>query len=192
MRTFRERERIKGIEVNIVRSLAAGRTVTLSTLISPYTINLQAPQFLATTQYEAFEVEMKVMTREPKEALPMSELSEREAIIEVITRKADEFGVNKSLAIDLASFESGFDPEVKSKISSATGLYQFVIGTWEGHCAGERMNPGDNAGCAMRLISEGGISHWLADPNTKSFLIQKGYVECLEICKLKPYLLTKR
>ena len=116
--------------------------------------------------------------------------SEIQAIVE---RKADEYGVSRDLAIDLCMYESiGCQPEIKNPNSSALGLYQFVTKTWEDYCTGERTNPSDNADCAMKLISEGGISHWLADENTKAFLIREGYVECLEICELRPHLLTKR
>ena len=132
---------------------------------------------------------MEAMLAIPEEPLGVPVLSEIRAIVE---EKADEFGVDKALAVDLATFESGMNPEARSNRSSATGLYQFISKTFEDYCTGERTNPVDNAGCAMKLISEGGISHWLADENTKAFLIRKGYVECSEICGLKPHLLTKR
>ena len=137
MRTFQERERIKGIETHI-RIFAAGLTVTLSTLISPYTINLQAPQFLATTQYNAvLEEELKIVSfhrLEPLE-LPLA-LQERADIEEMIARKALEQGVSVELALFIVSKESRFDNfavgdehltcERTGKPIRSRGLWQFA------------------------------------------------------------------
>lgn len=129
----------------------------------------------------------------PKTEAPINE--DFDKIKEIVESKAEEYGVDKELAIDLCMYEAkGCQPEIKNPNSSATGLFQFVDKTWDGLCKGERTNPTDNADCAMRLISEGGISHWTADLNTRKVLIDKGYVECpapeRNYCILKPHLIT--
>ena len=58
----------------------------------------------------------------------------------------------------------------------ATGLYQFVNATWKGLCTGDRLNPRDNTRCAMKLISSGGITHWLADWRTAKKLRDAGFL----------------
>lgn len=133
----------------------------------------------------------------PKALATSTPVSEPDAIREIVEQKAEEYGVDKELAIDLCMYESaGCQPEIKNPNSSALGLYQFLTGTWDGLCEGERINPNDNADCAMRLISEGGITHWTADLNTRQVLIEKGYVECpapeKNYCILKSHLITRQ
>lgn len=100
------------------------------------------------------------------------------------------------LAIKLCDYEArGCQPEIKNPNSSATGLYQFIEGTWRDLCEGEVTNPEHNADCAMRLISAGDIFHWTADKNTRAKLLEWGYVECpnpeRNYCKLKPRLVRR-
>ena len=111
--------------------------------------------------------------------------SQEERIKGTIRYWASFYGVNEVLAQDLAGYESGFNPHAKNPNSTAKGLFQFLNGTWKTHCEGEVTNPDNNAKCAMRLISEGGISHWTADRFTRNFLLSKEYVSCYNSCRLK-------
>jgi soluble lytic murein transglycosylase-like protein len=58
-------------------------------------------------------------------------LSELEMIIEHIESSAIESGVDPNTALRIANCESSLNPRAKNPHSSATGLYQFTIGTWE-------------------------------------------------------------
>lgn len=89
--------------------------------------------------------------------------------------------VSGLLALELAFIESRFDPDADNPHSTAQGLYQFLNGTWNTHCSGDRDHPYDNANCALWMIahpeeSEGGLKHWLADENTKRKLKQAGLI----------------
>jgi hypothetical protein len=122
-------------------------------------------------QGELHEIATTTRISEPK---PTSE-----AIKSIVVDTAEEYGVNKQLALDLCGYEAkGCQPEIKNPRSSATGLYQFLTGTWNKLCEGDRTDAKDNATCAMKLISEGGITHWTADLNTRRFLMLKGYIYC--------------
>lgn len=48
-----------------------------------------------------------------------------------IDAAADMVGVDQKLMATMAAIESGFDSTVKASTSSATGLYQFIKGTWD-------------------------------------------------------------
>lgn len=54
------------------------------------------------------------------------ELTPREIVVEY----ADQYGVDRGLALAIVTAESKFDCSAKNKYSSAKGLYQFVDRTW--------------------------------------------------------------
>lgn len=97
----------------------------------------------------------------------------------IILEQAVLYGVDGSFALDLAAIESGFSPYARNASSTAKGLFQFLDSTWMNFCRNvtpqEVFNPTLNARCAMRIISEGGINHWLADPAVPRMLKAKGY-----------------
>ena len=47
-----------------------------------------------------------------------------------IQKAAQATGTGFSYLLATAKIESGFDPQVKAKTSSATGLFQFIEQTW--------------------------------------------------------------
>jgi len=49
---------------------------------------------------------------------------------EAIDQASDKVGVDKSIMYAVAKQESGFNPNAKAGTSSATGLFQFITGTW--------------------------------------------------------------
>ena len=77
--------------------------------------------------------------------------------IQVAARRT---GVSFDFLVKQAETESGFDPRAKASTSSATGLYQFLEGTWlsmvRQHGAGERLNLGQEGGFpAQRMPGAG-------------------------------------
>ena len=48
-----------------------------------------------------------------------------------IRKQARHFGVNEDMMVDLADCESDFIWNAKNKTSTARGVYQYLIGTWE-------------------------------------------------------------
>lgn len=82
-----------------------------------------------------------------------------------IVEESRRQGVWEVLALSIAEWESNFNPKAINPKSNASGLYQFLPNmTWKRLCTGDIFNPKDNATCAIRLLSEGKINHWRADP----------------------------
>lgn len=87
-----------------------------------------------------------------------------------VAAQARVFGVDEYCSMKVAWGESRFDPEVKNPSSTATGLFQFLRGTWKAHCEGDVTDYVDSTACFMKLIVGGGIGHWTADPNAERAL----------------------
>jgi hypothetical protein len=52
------------------------------------------------------------------------------SVVSAIKRASQTTGVSFDYLMDKAKTESAFDPDIKAKTSSATGLYQFIDSTW--------------------------------------------------------------
>ena len=67
--------------------------------------------------------------------------------------------------IKVARCESGFNlnANAKNPDSTATGIFQIVIGTWDGNrCTGERWDFVDNIDCAYKIYAKRGLQPWNA------------------------------
>ena len=65
--------------------------------------------------------------------------------------------------IKIARAESNFKPNAKNPNSTATGIFQIIIGTWDGNrCEGERWDFVDNIKCAYKLYKTRGFQPWNA------------------------------
>lgn len=79
----------------------------------------------------------------------------------LITSKAEEYGVNPILALEIARAESGFNPRARNASSTARGLFQIIRGTEKAfNCEGDMLEAEDNVECAMRILTESGVHHW--------------------------------
>jgi hypothetical protein len=72
-------------------------------------------------------------------------------IKEKITIEAQKHNIDIDEALNIAHCESRHNPKAKSNISTASGLYQFINGTWKNHCKGDVFNEDDNIACFMKL-----------------------------------------
>ena len=96
-----------------------------------------------------------------------------------IRQQAERYGVDPDLALLIAKHESNFDQYAANKKSSAKGIYQFLDSSFMILC--NNVVPEDvwdykiNVRCALRVISEGGLSHWTADKNMA--LVINNYLE---------------
>lgn len=110
--------------------------------------------------------------------IPPQEPPPPPTVVELIKIYSEEYGVNYNLAYTLAKLESNLKPTAKNSRSSASGVFQFVSGTWNGLCEGSVWNAEDNVSCALRIISEGGLSHWTSDSNIRLKLWDLGAIKC--------------
>src|SRR3990172_10113801 len=51
-------------------------------------------------------------------------------VVQAVENAAAKTGADFSFLMEKAAAESGFDPAARSKSSTATGLFQFIEGTW--------------------------------------------------------------
>jgi len=75
-------------------------------------------------------------------------------IEEYIIKQARIHGVNERKALSIAYCESRMNPSAKNNHSTATGLFQFLDGTWNSYCEGDRLNYKDNTDCFMQLYNQ--------------------------------------
>ena len=65
--------------------------------------------------------------------------------------------------VSIARAESQFNPKAKNPNSTATGVFQILIGTWNDPyygCVGERTDPQDNIDCARKIYEKSGTVPW--------------------------------
>lgn len=88
----------------------------------------------------------------------------KEDIQAEIKRQAELFGVNVQLALDLAQCESNFDWNAKNPTSTARGVYQWTIASWDATLSAkagiERNNWEANIREAMIKLANQEYSHW--------------------------------
>lgn len=73
-----------------------------------------------------------------------------------IRQVARDFNFPEETAVRIAWCESRFDPYAKNPNSTATGLYQFTIGTWINYCSefGDRNNIQESTECFIKLFRQ--------------------------------------
>jgi hypothetical protein len=92
-----------------------------------------------------------------------------ETIPEMITRYAIENNVDPATALHIAQCESNFNPLAKNKNSSATGVFQWIIGSWKYYSniywqdtTDYRLNSEKNIELAMLVMRDKGFGDWNA------------------------------
>jgi len=92
----------------------------------------------------------------------------KETPLKYIRWKGQQLGYKDgeiSKFIQVARCESGFNlnPNASNKTSTAKGVYQILIGTWESNdCGGKRNNFVDNIDCAYKIYAKRGLQPWNA------------------------------
>ncbi len=103
-------------------------------------------------------------------------------IEDYIISRAMIYGVNPKLAVSIAKAESNFDCNAKNKGSTASGCFQFIDGTFKGFCIDgykltDTMEDKNNGiiqiECAVKMLSQGGVTHWEASRQIWSKLLAK-------------------
>jgi soluble lytic murein transglycosylase-like protein len=88
----------------------------------------------------------------------------------IIRKWAGHYGVDKELALRIASAESGLNCSAQNKTSSAGGLFQFIDATFlmvqkklgKPQDVSKKYDCDENAQLAAYLISRGALRHWNA------------------------------
>lgn len=97
-------------------------------------------------------------------------IEEQISVPELIVKRAKEYGIDPVLSLAIARAEnSEFNPEAKNPNSSASGIYQYLDGTFKGFCMeqykltqdfSQKNNVNIQIACFMRMIQDGKQSHW--------------------------------
>lgn len=65
--------------------------------------------------------------------------------------------------VKIAKCESGYKANAKNPTSTATGIFQIIIGTWDGNkCLGERWDYEDNIKCGWQIYKLRGTQPWIS------------------------------
>lgn len=106
-------------------------------------------------------------------AAPIEQIKEEKilTIEEKIIQTAKEFNYSTSTALSIAKAESNLIPDAKNSHSTASGVYQFINGTYKEYCIDkynyaesmeQKNDPDIQIQCAIRMLAEGGENHWNA------------------------------
>ncbi len=87
-------------------------------------------------------------------------------VMTAIEKASAKTGVNFAYMVQQASAESSFNPDIKAKTSSATGLYQFIDSTWLGMVN----SYGDKHGIDTDGMSRSEILAMRKDPEISSIM----------------------
>jgi soluble lytic murein transglycosylase-like protein len=85
--------------------------------------------------------------------------SQQEMIL-IIRAAAARYGANGDQMVRVARCESGLNPRAYSASSGASGLFQFVPGTFYGHGGKNIWDPYDQSNIAAQMFAQGQASAW--------------------------------
>ena len=91
----------------------------------------------------------------PNEAKPQDTAS-------YIAYQSEAIEYDSALAVAIAWSESRLNPYAKNPDSTASGIFQFLRGTWNRNCEGSVWNASDNIICGVSLLQSEGYIHWMA------------------------------
>jgi soluble lytic murein transglycosylase-like protein len=89
----------------------------------------------------------------------------KEEVVELIKSYSSQYGISANLPLAIARCESGYNQFSKNKSSSASGVFQYLIGTWAGTDEGKAglsvFDADANVRAAIKYIaSRGNASPW--------------------------------
>lgn len=90
----------------------------------------------------------------------------RDEVIDLIRKYSSAYGINPDLPLRVAKCESGYRWDAMNKVSTASGVFQYLTGTWKNTPAGKQgksvFDADANVHMAVAAIANGGIYHWNA------------------------------
>ena len=90
----------------------------------------------------------------------------REEVIQLIKDYSAQYGISSELPLAIAKCESGFSQFSKNRTSTASGVFQYLSGTWKNTLAGRQgvsvFDADANIRMAVSSIAIHGTAPWLA------------------------------
>lgn len=102
-------------------------------------------------EQEKLEQELDDIEFSKKMSEMKGQVMEISPVEEQIRKISKEMNFNPETAVRIAMCESSLCPTAKNKVSSATGIFQFMTGTWNAYCAGNRLSVEDSTRCFIKL-----------------------------------------
>jgi hypothetical protein len=84
----------------------------------------------------------------------------QQQIISIIRTAAATYGANGDQMVRVAKCESGLNPRAYDPYSGASGLFQFMPGTFYGHGGHDIWDPTDQSNVAAKMFAQGQSSAW--------------------------------
>lgn len=84
----------------------------------------------------------------------------RAQIVAIIRTAAARFGANADQMVRVATCESSLNPRAYNRSSGASGLFQFMPGTFYGHGGKNIWDPVEQSNIAADMFSHGGAGSW--------------------------------
>ncbi len=109
----------------------------------------------------------------PQVVVPTYDFTSTSSTRAYIEQRAFEIGVSTTTAVAIADCESDFIQTAKSQKSTASGVYQFLAGTWSHYgtklwgaasTTKDVFNARDNIELALFVLKTVGTKDWEADP----------------------------
>ena len=88
------------------------------------------------------------------------EIPSRQAILQIIRSAAARFGADGDQMVRVATCESGLNPRAYDARSGASGLFQFMPGTFYGHGGRDIWDAADQSNVAAQMFSHGQAGAW--------------------------------
>ncbi len=97
------------------------------------------------------------------------QFNSKSSVEDFIIAEAMKYHYPPMRAVAIARAESGLYINAKNTGSTASGTFQFINGTFKGFCIDkyqltdtmkDKNNPAVQIKCAVRMLAEGGESHW--------------------------------
>jgi peptidoglycan hydrolase CwlO-like protein len=84
----------------------------------------------------------------------------QQQIVSIIRTAAARYGANGDQMVRVAQCESGLNPRAYDPYSGASGLFQFMPGTFYGHGGHDIWDPTDQSNVAAQMFAHGQSSAW--------------------------------
>ena len=88
------------------------------------------------------------------------DIPSKQAIIQVIRAAAARFGADGEQMVRVATCESGLNPRAYDRRSGASGLFQFMPGTFYAHGGRDIWDAADQSNVAAQMFSQGQAGAW--------------------------------